>query len=358
MWVTSSTSTAKTPTAIALGNFDGVHLGHRQVIEPILPQAAPPPGVKPPEGSPSHPATFASVQGYSDVSSQAFSQDNAAAGFSAGQLRPPYATVLTFFPHPREFFSGQSRPLLTPLDEKADQLKRMGVEQLILFPFNQQLSELTPEAFVEEVLLQQLQAQRISVGVDFRFGCRRAGTAEDLKAIAARQGIPVNIVALKQLGGERISSSNIRQALLAGDLDRAKALLGRAYSLTGRVVMGQQLGRTLGFPTANLKLLADKFLPRQGVYAVRVQGDRLAQAVEPLLGVMNIGYRPTVAGQQQTVEVHILNWSGDLYDQNLTVSLEAFLRPEQRFDSLEDLKRQIQADCEAALGMLSRGDRR
>ncbi|WP_346290678.1 bifunctional riboflavin kinase/FAD synthetase [Sphaerothrix gracilis] len=358
MWVTSSTSTAKTPTAIALGNFDGVHLGHQQVIEPILQRSDRQPQDLAVGDLALNPAT-ATVRGYSHLLSEFANHENSvSATASAPPSRPPHATVLTFFPHPREFFSRQSRPLLTPLDEKALQLKRMGVEQLILLPFNHQLAELSPEAFVEDVLLQQLQAQQISVGVDFRFGRQRAGTAEKLRAIAARQGVPVEIVSLKKLAGERISSSSIRQALLAGDLFRVRKLLGRPYTLTGRVVTGQKLGRTIGFPTANLKLPADKFLPRQGVYAVRVYLRGHDLATRPLLGVMNLGCRPTVDGQQQTIEVHILEWSGDLYEQNLTVSLEAFLRPEQKFDALDSLKEQIQADCQAALTVLSNRDRR
>jgi riboflavin kinase / FMN adenylyltransferase len=350
VWITSSPTTAKAPTVIALGNFDGVHCGHRQVIQPILPTSAPLAAAQLDGVDPSalNLAGLEIFQGYSD---RCFSLDPAAEqppdqAADLVKAAPPTATVLTFFPHPQEYFLGVSRPLLTPIDEKAQQLKEMGVEQLVLLPFNQALAQLSPEEFVEIILVRHLQAQHISVGLDFRFGRDRAGTTDTLKHLAARWGINITVVPLQQAGGDRISSSRIRAALGQADLATAAQLLGRPYSLTGKVVKGQQLGRTLGFPTANLKLPADKFLPCSGVYRVGVVG--VAGQLQPTAGVMNIGTRPTVDGTMQTIEVHLLGWSGDLYGQRLKVTLEAFLRPEQRFDSLDALKRQIQADCEAA----------
>ncbi len=260
-----------------------------------------------------------------------------------------YTTVVTFNPHPREFFSGQTRKLLTSQAEKAQQLSLLGVEQLVLLPFNRELASLSPEEFVEKILVQQLQATQVSVGEDFCFGYRRTGTSADLKAIASSYRIDVTIVSLQTCEGERISSSAIRQALQQGDILQANRLLGRPYTLAGVVVKGQQLGRTIGFPTANLQLPPEKFLPRQGVYCVRVHGSSLTSS-QP--GVMNIGQRPTVDGTSLTVEIHLLDWSGDLYGHTLTVSLEQFLRPEQKFDSLDALNRQIQADCEAARAFL------
>jgi len=258
----------------------------------------------------------------------------------------PYKTVVTFHPHPREFFTGERRSLLTPLQEKAELLKTIGFDQLVLLPFNQELANLSPDSFVKMILVEQLKAAQVSVGMDFRFGYRRLGTVEELKAIAQPLGLKVNVVPLLQADNQRISSSAIRQALTEGDVHRANALLGRPYTLVGTVVQGRQLGRKLGFPTANLDLPADKFLPRYGVYAVRVYG--LDLGVEPGLGVMNLGCRPTVQGNDPTAEVHLLDWSGDLYGKRLTVCLEDFLRPEQVFSSLEDLRSQIQIDCAMA----------
>lgn len=360
MWITSSPTTAKTPTVIALGNFDGVHCGHRQVIQPILPSTPGSASLRPlekavaagPDGIDSSALNLAGLEVFQGYSDRCFSLDHSAAGQysqaleSAKTAARPLATVLTFFPHPQEYFLGVSRPLLTPINEKAQQLKEMGVEQLVLLPFNQSLAQLSPEEFVEIILVRHLQAQHLSVGVDFRFGRNRAGTTETLKHLAARWDLGITVVPLQQAGGDRISSSRIRAALQQADLATAAQLLGRPYSLTGKVVRGQQLGRTLGFPTANLKLPADKFLPCNGVYRVCVAG--VANLLQPIAGVMNIGTRPTVDGTAQTIEVHLLGWSGNLYGHSLQVTLESFLRPEQRFDSLEALKRQIQADCEAA----------
>lgn len=316
MRITSSPQTVQTPTYVALGNFDGIHRGHRQVIGPIL--AIP--------TCPAHLPDSAII----------------------------HSTVVTFNPHPQEFFTGQPRTLLTPLTEKAYYLQALGVEQLMLLPFNQALAMLSPQEFVEEILVRCLQARWISVGQDFCFGRQRSGTTADLQAIAAQYNIPVVIAPLHTCDGERISSSAIRQALEQGHLQRANQLLGRPYTLIGQVVQGQQLGRTIGFPTANLQLPPEKFLPKQGVYGVWVQPFTDGHTVPPPLpGVMNIGYRPTVDGTRQTVEVHLLDWSGDLYGKTLFVSLESFLRPEQKFASIEALKAQIQADCATARSQLT-----
>lgn len=303
MWVTSSLATAKTPTIAALGNFDGVHRGHRQVIEPIV--------------------SAASAESVS--------------------------TVVTFQPHPQEFFLGQSRPLLTPLPEKVDCLRSIGVEQLVLLPFDRELANLSPLEFVESILVNQLQVRQIRVGQDFCFGYKRSGSSADLQAIAATFGITVEIVSLFTENNQRISSSAIRKALEAGEVTEATRLLGRSYTLVGEVVRGQQIGRSIDFPTTNLAVPAEKFLPRRGVYCVWVEG----AAAEPIPGVMNLGMRPTVNGLAQTIEVHLLDWSGDLYGKTLTVSLEKFLRPEQKFDSLDALKQQIQHDADQARSILS-----
>ncbi len=259
-----------------------------------------------------------------------------------------WASVVTFFPHPREFFSGRSRPLLTPLEEKSRQLACLGVDQLVLLPFNAALANLDAVTFVEQTLIKDLQATHISVGSDFHFGKDRGGNAELLSEIAACQNIPVTIVPLHNDDEGRISSSRIRQALSDGEITKANGLLGRSYTLTGTVVLGQQLGRTLGFPTANLKLPSDKLIPRQGVYSVKVFG--ICPEQKNILGVMNIGNRPTVDGQSMSVEVHIFDWEGDLYGKTISVSLESFIRPERKFESLDALKVQIAQDCETVRG--------
>ncbi|MEH1785320.1 MAG: bifunctional riboflavin kinase/FAD synthetase [Nostoc sp.] len=337
--VASSSEGLLTPTAVALGKFDGVHLGHQRVIQPVL-----------------------HAGGNLSVASSRQSKEN---------QEYTYSTVVTFDPHPQEFFTGQPRTLLTPLDEKVQQLRSLGVDQLVLLPFDKELSALNPEEFVEKILVQQLRCQQISIGQDFCFGEKRSGTAKDLQLLAAKHNIPVTIVPLQTYTGEspiesscvsttptqdaRISTSLIRQTLEHGDIENANLLLGRPYTLLGDVVQGQQLGRTIGFPTANLQLPKDKFLPRQGVYAVRVftLSEISDTAPSENLGVMNIGNRPTVNGTYSSAEVHLFDWSGDLYGKKLVVQLVKFLRPEQKFPSLEALKTQIQLDCVVAREVLS-----
>lgn len=312
----------QSPTIIALGNFDGIHRGHRQVIDSIL-------------------TPFDGVE------------------------RDGVKTVVSFTPHPQEFFTKQHRLLLTPLAEKREYLNAIGVETLRLLPFDAKMAQLTPKEFVHSVLVEELQVQSVSVGQNFRFGHRRAGTTEDLKAIAAEYDIPVYVAPLYRSEGDRISSSAIRAALGKGDIATANRLLGRPYGLMGEVVKGQQIGRTIGFPTANLDLPPDKFLPRQGVYAVTVwiknndasplspsNADSSPEPIPAISGVMNLGTRPTVEGLKQTTEVHLLDWTGDLYGKTLTVELNDFLRPEQKFENLEQLKNQIEKDCNQARSLI------
>ncbi len=374
MWVTSSLSKVQTPTVVALGNFDGVHRGHQQVIHTLTSGAAAPQNlqVRDVDLNGAVLQGIPMVRGYSDRSAFLFDPYEWP---DLPRVAPPPSldrcpTVVTFYPHPREFFSGRAQPWLTPLEEKAALLRALGVMQLVLLPFNPELAALSPQAFVEKVLIERLQAQHISVGANFQFGHRRAGNVDDLTTLAAAHGVTVSVMPLRQTGDgspaqqgsdHRISSSRIRTALTAdhlntGKLAEVKTLLGRHYHITGRVVKGQQLGRQLGFPTANLRLPVDKFLPSNGVYGVQVYGlpDRPPEVAQP--GVMNLGNRPTVAGQHQTLEVHVLNWQGDLYGRTLTVALVEFLRPEQRFDALTDLKAQIQRDCERATSLLTVGD--
>lgn len=317
MRVISSTIDALTPTCIALGNFDGVHRGHQRVIVPAvqqarcLPVSTTPRGDRPPDYS----------------------------------VEFPCPTVVTFDPHPREFFSGNPKRLLTPLPEKVEALGKLGIEQLVLLPFDRELAALTPEEFVAEILVKQLQTQSISIGRDFCFGRGRSGNSTDLQAIAADYGVDVQIAPLYCEQNERISSSAIRSALTAGELPRANQLLGRAYHLSGTVVQGQQLGRKMGFPTANLQLSTTKFLPKYGVYGVRVQGETLPAEQ---WGILNIGCRPTVDPEaiNPTVEVHLFHCDQNLYGKTLTLELHHYLRPEQRFPSLEALQTQIHQDCD------------
>ncbi len=340
VWVTSSTELALTPTCLALGKFDGLHRGHKRVIEPILKTYQ----------SEKEKWQNGGEKGISNPSGNIFTANSRF--FSSNT----YSTVVTFNPHPQEYFTGKPRAWLTPMEEKIQELRSLGVEQLVMLPFDKVLCTLSPEDFVQQILVKQLQAARISVGEDFRFGSQRQGTAQGLRIIAAKYNIPVNIVSLETQGyshtndfkkEESISTSLIRERLATGDMEGANAMLGRPYALIGKVVTGQKLGRTIGFPTANLQLPKDKFLPSKGVYAVRVAilNDKSDEYEDRYLGVMNIGSRPTVNGADLSVEVHLLDWAGDLYSRTLKVRLEKFLRPEQKFSGLEALKNQIQQDC-------------
>ncbi|MEM1366996.1 MAG: bifunctional riboflavin kinase/FAD synthetase [Cyanobacteria bacterium P01_H01_bin.15] len=309
IWVTSQLSKALRPTAIALGNFDGLHRGHQRVMQPMVDWCRANAGVVP--------------------------------------------TLVTFNPHPREYFSGESYQLLTPVREKAQILSALGIRQLIRLPFTAALAALTPQAFIETILYEQLQVHHISVGADFRFGVNQTGDASTLHQVAERLGIEVTIAALFRGDldlPERISSTQIRQAIANHELPLVEQMLGRPYHLAGEVMTGQQLGRKLGFPTANLSLPTEKLLPPLGVYAVKVN---IEHGSDSCPGVLNLGHRPTVEGLALTAEVHLLDWQGDLYGQYLTVSLEKYLRAEQKFDSLDALKRQIYQDCQTAKQVLS-----
>jgi riboflavin kinase/FMN adenylyltransferase len=304
------------PTAIALGNFDGVHVGHRCVITPILPMSL---------RDHDHNLT---------------------------------STVVSFSPHPQEFFSQKSRSLLTPFDEKVALLKSLGVEQLVLLPFDADLAKLTAAEFIQKILIDSLQVELISVGFDFHFGQKRQGNITDLQHIWGDRltVIPEQTMSFGDLDQPpvRISSSNIRTSLAQGEIDLANSLLGRPYRFVGRVGQGKQIGRTIGFPTANLELPTQKCLPRDGVYAVQATINNPDLVSQPqILGVMNIGLRPTVNGDLRSVEVHLFDWQGDLYEQELNVNLIRFIRPEKKFDSLDALKSQIQADCQTARNYLA-----
>ena len=311
------------PTAIALGNFDGVHIGHRHVIAPILPDV---------------------------LSDRPISSSSSRENF-----HNLTSTVVSFSPHPQEFFSQQPRSLLAPFDEKVALLESLGVEQLVLLPFDSQLAQLTAVEFIQKILIDSLQVELISVGFDFHFGRQRQGNVDDLAQIWGDR-LTVIPEQTMEIGATsqpvRISSSNIRTALANGEVELANALLGRPYNLVGQVVQGNQLGRTIGFPTANLEIPSQKCLPRDGVYAVQVHVSQPnTNSVHLVHGVMNIGLRPTLKDQppRRTVEVHLLDWQGNLYGQELSVNLIKFLRPEQKFASFDDLKAQIHTDCQTAL---------
>jgi len=296
------------PTAIALGSFDGLHQGHRRVLAAVT-------------GSGGGPGPSAAVP-----------------------------TVVSFWPHPREVLYGDTRLRLDLPGEKLGLLEPLGIRQLVLVPFTRALAALSPEQFVREVLVGELQARSIAVGANFRFGSGRSGDTADLARLGAACGIDVRVLPMLWDGPERVSSSRIRRALAAGEIGEARRLLERPYRFSGRVVRGRGLGRELGWPTANLQVDGRKCLPLEGVYAALAWCDRLGEA--PLAAVMNLGPQPTVdPAAPSAVEVHLLDRRVELEGARLTVEPLQLLRRQCRFPDLDALVAQIGADAEQAAAL-------
>lgn len=292
---------AATPTALALGSFDGLHAGHRRVIAAAVAAAAEHPGLVP--------------------------------------------TVVSFWPHPREVLAGEPRLRLDLANEKQQLLEPLGIAQLVLVPFDRSLSLLSPADFVDQVLVGQLRAGAVAVGENFRFGHRRSGGPDDLRRLCEAAGMTVAVLPLLDDRGDRISSSRIRAALAAADLAEAARLLERPYRFRGLVVKGRGLGRGLGWPTANLQVDGRKCLPAEGVYAAWVHRDD----GEALAAVMNLGRQPTVDPEAPSaVEVHLLDRNLELDGTWLTVEPTSRLRSQQTFPSLEALAAQIARDAAEA----------
>ena len=290
--------------SVAIGNFDGVHLGHQALLRVTRARAA------------------------------------------AAGARP---VVLTFDPHPREFLDpAGAPPRLMRVTEKSLALGAEGVESLIVMRFDERLRVLAPAEFIERVLREGLGARHVIVGEGFRFGCRREGTVATLAAAGPAAGFEVVTVPPVELDGERVSSTRIRAALRDGDLATAGRLLGHLYTLCGRVVAGARLGQTLGFATANIRLHRAR-LPLGGIFAVKVRG---AGPLDPYDGVASLGTRPTVDGVEPLLEVHLFDFAGDLYGRRLSVDFVAKLRDEERFASLEALTEQMHRDAARAREIL------
>ncbi|MEB3199665.1 MAG: bifunctional riboflavin kinase/FAD synthetase [Synechococcaceae cyanobacterium] len=302
------------PTAIALGSFDGLHRGHRRVIAAICGEAG------------------------------------AAAAGGDGAV----PTVVSFWPHPREVLYGEPRLRLDLPREKLELLAPLGIRQLVLVPFDLALSRLSPAAFVREVLAGQLQARRIAVGDNFRFGAGRSGSAQDLIRLAEPLGIAVTVLPMLQDANGRLSSSRIRAALAAADLAGAAELLQRPYRFSGQVVRGRGLGRGLGWPTANLQVDGRKFLPREGVYAAWAWREPAGlTAAPPMPAVMNLGPQPTVDPlAPSAVEVHLLDRDVELAGAVLRIEPVRWLRGQQRFADLQALTQQIARDADQARELL------
>ena len=282
-----------------IGNFDGVHLGHQAVLGQLAERGA--------------------------------------------ELGLP-AAVITFEPQPREFFGrGEMPARLTRFREKLQVLRRFSVEWVVCLRFNRALADMPAAEFVRRLLVEGLAVRYLVVGDDFRFGKGRQGNFAMLHAAGLKHGFQVASMHTFNVDGVRVSSTRIREALAKDDLATAEKLLGRPYRMCGRVVHGDERGRAIGFPTANVHLHR-KNSPVSGVYAVEVFG----LEKEPLRGVANVGTRPTVGGMESRLEVHLLDFDEDIYGRYVRVDFLHKLRPEHRFESLEELVAQIRKDAEAA----------
>ena len=294
----------RVPVALAIGNFDGVHRGHQALLAQL-----------------------------------------AAAARRHG-LRP---AVMTFEPHPRELFAPSTAPArVANIRDKIEALAAAGVERVFIQHFNRRFASLTPEQFIDDVLVAGLDARFLLVGDDFRFGARRAGDVELLRTRAPQHGYVVEQLATVEEHGVRVSSSEVREALAAGDLVRAAALLGRPYAISGRILHGRKLGREIGFPTLNLRL-AHKRPAAHGIYAVKVHGLGHSRP-----GVASIGLRPTVedAGRW-LLEVHLFDFAQQVYGRLVRVELVHKLRDETKYESLQALTTAIRNDAAKARAMLA-----
>jgi len=290
--------------ALTVGTYDGLHLGHQ--------------------------ALLARLRGH------------------AQQLGVP-TVMVTFEPMPREYLTPENPPIrLTSLRERWRCLEHLQLDGLCVLRFGAATRSLSANEFAN-LLAERLRPAIVVVGHDFRFGRGGGGTAEELEAAGRRLGFAVDIVEPVTLAGERLSSSAVREALAAGDLARAERLLGRPYTMTGRVVRGEQLGRKLGFPTANVRF-PHRRVPLAGIYAVRITVRGATGA--PLNGVASIGTRPTVGGTEPWLEVHVFDFAADLYGREIAVEGVQFLRPELKFESLEAMVAQIHRDAAQARALL------
>lgn len=293
------------PTIVTIGTFDGVHLGHKKIIDLII--------------------------------------------ASAKELNCE-SLVLTFFPHPRAVLQqGTEMKQLTTLNEKITLLENLGIDHLVVHAFDKEFSRLTAEEFVKKVLVDTFNVKKIIIGHDHRFGRNRTATIDDLIAYGANYGFEVAQISAEEINEVTISSTKIRTALEEGNICLANEYLGYDYSLSGIVSKGKQLGRTIGYPTANIELQENyKLIPQNGVYIAKCNLNG-----KTVFGMMNIGTRPTVAGTHQSIEIHFFDLNQDLYGQTLTVSLLQRMRSEQKFESLDALKTQLAQDKKTALAFIN-----
>lgn len=285
----AQTFTSSKETVVTIGTFDGVHIGHKKIIDKLVESA---------------------------------------------QSNHWESLVLTFFPHPRMVLQKDTDiKLINTIDERASLLKKQGLDHLVIHPFTREFSRMPAVDFVKEILVNQLQAKKVIIGYDHRFGKNRNADITDLKKYGEQFGFEVEEISKQELEDVAVSSTKVRKALDTGDIARANDYLGYPIMLNGTVVKGKKLGREIGYPTANLDILETyKLIPAQGVYMVKCYMDEKC-----VYGMMNIGTNPTVGGENQTVETYFFDFEGDLYGKQLNIQLLARIREEKKFDSIEQL---------------------
>ena len=298
---TSARAKINSESAVALGCFDGVHIGHSKIISSTVKKA---------------------------------------------QELSLTSLVWSFQAPPKSFFGdgvNSSTGVLTPKSEKRALIRKLGVDVLVCVPFNEKIAKLSPREFFVDILVNRLNARHIFCGFNYRFGYKGSGDATLLRELCDEFGVSLTVVDEITVDGNTVSSTAIRAFLASGEVERAHKMLGRPFSIRGIVKDGQHLGRTLGFPTINQEPPKDKAALKNGVYLTRV---RLGKGFK--FGVTNIGMRPTVNGKEPVCETHILNYSGNLYGKCLTVEFLKFIRPEKKFQSLDELSEQVHQDMQYA----------
>jgi riboflavin kinase/FMN adenylyltransferase len=296
----------KHSTAITIGTFDGVHIGHRKILERLINNA---------------------------------------------KLLDLRSTVLTFFPHPRMVLQQDADiKLLNTIEEKAKILKETGLDSLIIHPFTKEFSRLSATEFVKDILVDAIGTKKIIIGYDHRFGRNRNANITDLIEFGKTMDFDVEEIPAQEIEDVSVSSTKIRNALLEGDIEMANSFLGYPYMLTGTISKGKGLGRQINFPTANLHIPEKyKLIPKKGVYVVKSIIDG-----KTVYGMMNIGYNPTVSGTEKSIEIHFFDFDNDLYDKKLQIDILERIRDEHKFDTLEELKAQLEVDKKTSLAIISK----
>ncbi len=283
-------------SVVVLGNFDGIHIGHQRLLEKATEE---------------------------------------------GQNKDLEVVVFSFYPPPTWILSDKKKELISSRKEKVELMEKYGVSTFIEYPFDTEFSSITPEDFIQNILIKELKAKSVVIGSNYHFGKGRCGDCEYLKDVGEKYNIEINIVDTVKINDQVVSSSVIRRLINDGNIPLVNKMLGRNYSVSGKVVHGKQLGRTIGFPTANLETDKNRIYPPNGVYATKVEFDN-----KTYTGITNIGINPTVSGKNKMIETNIFDFDGDIYNRNINIEFYRYIRSEKKFTGLDELKNQIFEDSQ------------